>query len=213
MNRRQRDFVKRNRQSKLGVARRGVLGVVILGMGVLGVSVLGMGTMGWAEEPAAGPKTVPVTAADGKLILEVPATWTQKEPASTMLEFEYVAPPAEGDEAPGRLTLMMAGGSVQANLDRWKAQFRVPPEPAKAPRLGTLQADGQTVHWLDIQGTYLDRRGPFGPATPREDYRMLGAIVELKGGGLFFLKFYGPQKTLEAHASAFRAMLESAKAR
>ena len=44
----------------------------------------------------------------------------------------------------------------------------------------------------------------------RPDYRMLAAIVETEAGN-YFIKLYGPAKTLGAQADAFRAMVESLK--
>ena len=73
------------------------------------------------------------------------------------------------------------------------------------------EVDGMTVHLVDLQGTYNDRRGPFAPGVRRENYRMLGAIVEGKSG-LYFLKFYGPKKTMKAHEEAFQKIIDSINA-
>jgi gluconolactonase len=68
------------------------------------------------------------------------------------------------------------------------------------------------VTLVDIPGTYKDSPGgPFagGAAVDRPDYRMLAAIVETPDRrGNHFLKFYGPAKTVAAHADGFRAMVE-----
>jgi hypothetical protein len=40
---------------------------------------------------------------------------------------------------------------------------------------------------------------------------MLGAIIDLGEEQLYFLKAYGPAKTLAAHADEFRALLQSLK--
>src|SRR5437762_13686210 len=71
---------------------------------------------------------------EGKLTLTAPANWTKKEPASRIVEAEFAVPPAKGDAAPGRLTAMGAGGSVQSNIDRGVDQFVGPGGAATNPR-------------------------------------------------------------------------------
>ena len=121
-------------------------------------------------------------------------------------------PAAEGDGREGRATFMAAGGSVEANINRWIGQFRQPDEVTSADRakVEKFEVAGALVHWVDISGTYLEAQGPMMMAqtTPREGYRMLGAVIEAKDSRLYFIKFYGPEKTVSAHAGGFRRMLE-----
>src|SRR5262245_50558473 len=74
------------------------------------------------------------TIGEGRLSLTAPANWTKKEPASRIVEIEFAVPPAKGDETPGRLTGMGAGGSVESNVDRWVDQFTVAGGPAVKPK-------------------------------------------------------------------------------
>src|SRR5262245_24389345 len=60
------------------------------------------------EKPAPTPFSV---GDNGKLTFTAPASWTKKQPATKIVEAEF-ATPAKGDEAPGRLTAMGAGGSI-----------------------------------------------------------------------------------------------------
>lgn len=152
---------------------------------------------------------VKIEAAEGRLSIPVVAAWASKKPAITMIEHEYAASASDKNSADGRLTMMMAGGSVDANVDRWLGQFSKGPDgqPPQVKR-ETLQVNGQAVELVDVEGTYQDRRGPGAPAVARDNYRMLGAIVSVKGGGLYFLKFYGPKATMAEHADGFRAMVE-----
>jgi hypothetical protein len=65
------------------------------------------------------------------------------------------------------------------------------------------------VTLVDIAGTYKDQRGPFGgAAVERENYRMLAAIVSSKQLGNYFVKFYGPAKTVGDNQKAFAKMVE-----
>ncbi|MBX7167001.1 MAG: hypothetical protein K1X74_11775 [Pirellulales bacterium] len=162
--------------------------------------------------PGFAADDAPGTIDLGQLTLLAPDTWTRKQPASQIIAHEFSIKPAEGDKLPGRMTVMAAGGSIEANIERWYGQFTQPDGSATADRAKRekLKAAGCDVEWVDISGTYLDRPAPRLPGVERPDYRMLGAIVATKQG-LVFLKFYGPQKTVTEQEQAFRQMLTGAK--
>jgi len=164
-------------------------------------------------QPAATEGTTAFTVAGGALSLEVPSGWKRVQPKSGMVETEFAIPGANEGEQPGRMTVMGAGGSVQANLDRWYGQFTQPDGSATKDKAATkkLELAGCTVTLVDVAGTYLDKpMGPFagGKGVDRPNYRMLAAIVEAPGRGSHFLKFYGPAATVAAHADGFRTMVE-----
>ena len=163
----------------------------------------------WSAAVAADPEPQHLSGADGALQLDVPASWQPKQPAVNLIEHEFVVPPAEGDTASGRVTTMQAGGSIQANVDRWKGQFKLAGD--QAAKTDTLEVNELKIHRVDLRGTFLDRPRPFGPGTPRENYRMLGAVVETKANGLYFIKFYGPAKTVDQEEKHFDEMLHSIK--
>lgn len=151
----------------------------------------------------------------GDYQVQVSQDWERREPASRILSAEFATPPAEGDETAGRFTVSSAGGGVEANLDRWIGQFSQPDGKPTRERAKTEKKTvaGQEVHLLDVSGTYKDQpRGPMGPVVDREDYRMLAAIV-VTDGGQFFLKLYGPRRTIAAQEQAFRRMIDSLAAR
>lgn len=150
--------------------------------------------------------------ANGAFSLEAPAGWKQVPPKSGIVETEF-AVPSEGGDAPGRMTVMGAGGSVQANVDRWYGQFAQPDgsDTKDKATTKTLKLAGCTVTLVDVSGTYKDMPGgPFagGQAVERPGYRMLAAIVETADKGSYFLKFYGPGATVAKHADGFRKMVE-----
>ena len=186
-------------------------------MGLMGSFVLlvGMPT-GAAQAPAQGPA---FTIADGSLSLEAPEGFVRVRPSSGMVETEFGIPSegkgTDGAELPpGRMTVMGAGGSIQANIDRWCGQFTQPDggDTKDKTVTKTFKVAGATVTMVDIQGTYLDQPGgPFagGKTIQRPSYRMLAGIVETPDAGNYFLKFYGPAATVEKHADGFKKMLES----
>ena len=173
-----------------------------------------------AQAPAteAGPESRVFTIADGGFSLQAPSGWQRVQPKSGIVETEFAIPSegaaADGTPAqPGRMTVMGAGGTVQANIDRWYGQFAQPDGSETKTKATTkkLELAGCKVTLVDIPGTYKDSPGgPFagGRTVERPDYRMLAAIVETPDRGNYFLKFYGPAKTVTAHADGFRTMVE-----
>jgi len=171
---------------------------------------------------SAGPRTVradeksdhKIDVADGKIVFTAPASWDRKTPRVKFIEHEFAVPAAKGDSEDGRVTVMGAGGSVEANVDRWIGQFKQPdgsetknvvPEADRKQRIAGLE-----VQMIDLAGTYHDNPTPFAPnskAVDRDDYRMLAAIVVAPKLGNYFIKFYGPKQTVGDHAEEFKKMI------
>ena len=95
------------------------------------------------------------------ITLTAPAGWQRMQPSSSFVAAEFVLPRAEGDDADGRLTVSTAGGSVEANIDRWKGQFG--PQAKQAPQ-EEIDVAGMKVTVVDLSGDFNDQRGPFAPA-------------------------------------------------
>jgi hypothetical protein len=151
---------------------------------------------------------------DGAVTLTAPAGWTKKEPTSRIVEAEFATPPAGGDMAPGRLTAMGAGGSVEDNVNRWVGQFVGPGGAAAKPQRDKTSVGGAQIEVVDLAGTYKDSPGgPFagGKTIMRDNYRMLGAIIQTKDQGNYFLKLYGPKATIDAAEKGFQEMVKSVK--
>ena len=162
--------------------------------------------------PAVADAAVVFTIADGAFTLEAPAGWERVQPKSRMVETEFAVPAAQADAA-GRMTVMGAGGSVEANIERWCGQFSQPDGSATRDKATTkkLKVAGCEVTLVDISGTFTDMPGgPFagGPAVQRPGYRMLAAIIATPGRGNYFLKLTGPAATIAAQQDAFRTMVE-----
>ncbi len=156
-----------------------------------------------------------IDLADGKILLTAPEGWVRKPPKVRFIDHEFAVPAAKGDTEDGRVTVMGAGGTVEANLDRWIGQFSQPDGSEtknlvpEAERKKTIS--GVEVHFVDLTGTYKDMPAPFAPnaaATMRKDYRMLAAVIVAPKLGNYFIKFYGPRQTVTAHAAEFRKMVD-----
>ena len=127
-----------------------------------------------------------------------------------IIEHEFAIPAAKGDAADGRMTVMGAGGGIEANIERWYGQFTQPDGGSTRERakVKKIKAGGQDVHLVDISGTFKDQRGPAAPAAERPKYRMLAAIIVTQSLGNYFVKLYGPERTVADQEKAFVTMIE-----
>jgi hypothetical protein len=171
-----------------------------------------------ADEKADAKSNPTIELADGKVVLTAPASWVRKTPKVRFIDHEFAVPAEKGDSDDGRVTVMGAGGSIEANIDRWIGQFSQPDgsemknQTREAERKKTIS--GLEVHFVDLAGTYKDMPRPFDPNSPavdRKDYRMLAAIVASPTLGNYFIKFYGPKQTVTAHAGQFGKMIDGMK--
>jgi hypothetical protein len=141
------------------------------------------------------------------ITLTAPKAWPRKQPRSSFVQAEFMLPRAEGDKADGRLTVTTAGGSIEANINRWKGQFGGAQENAHEEQ---IEVGGLQVTFVDFSGDYNDQPGPFAPAVQRSGYRMLAAIIPVNGQ-LHFVKAVGPNKTVAAHAEEIKTFIRSVK--
>ena len=181
------------------------------------VALVGLSWPAFAEEKKEEKKEpTPFTVGEGTVSFKAPAAWTKKKPKSNIIEAEFEAPAAKGDEIAGRLTVMGAGGDIKANIDRWYGQFLQPDgsDTKDKAKVEKKTVGGNPVHIVDISGTYKDMPGgpnAGGKAINRENYRMLAAIIETKAAGNYFIKFYGPKATIAENEKAFQELLLSLK--
>ncbi len=137
-----------------------------------------------------------------------PSSWKKEEGSRPMRAATYAIPASAGDQEGGECVAYYfgqgQGGSVEANIQRWTAQF----EGAK-PEVKKKAVHGLPVTTIDAAGTYTGMGGPMAKAkTSKPGYRLLGAIVEGPEGSIFF-KFTGPSKTIAANQKAFDQMIGS----
>jgi hypothetical protein len=171
-----------------------------------------------ADEKADAKQNSTIDLAEGHVVLTPPASWIRKTPKVRFIDYELAVPAEKGGSEDGRVTVMGAGGSIEANIDRWIGQFsqadgsETKNQIPDAERKKTIA--GLEVHFVDLGGTYKDMPRPFDPTSPavqRKDYRMLAAIVVSPKLGNYFIKFYGPKQTITAHADEFRKMIDGMK--
>ena len=180
-------------------------------LGIFGIGSLLVGA--WAAGATGAERKEPVVMRLGPgVTLTAPGAWLPKVPKVKLIEYEFAVPATQGDKADGRVTVMTAGGSVEANIQRWLGQFTQADGASTrdSAKIEHKKIAGRNVHIVEIAGTYRDAPGPFAPPIERPGYRMLGAVIETEAGN-YFIKFYGPDRTVAHHAKEFRAMLEGMK--
>ena len=171
-----------------------------------------------AQEKSKEPALIEL--AGGKLVMKAPAEWKVEKPKSNIVQYEFSAPAdAKETDEKVRITVMGAGGGVEANLQRWYGQLSQPSgKPTKdVAKLEVMDVAGQKIHFVDVTGTFADTMGagPFSgkPAVKRENYRMLGAIVETEKLGMYFVKATGPNDACEKLVEGFKKMLKGLEAK
>ena len=100
--------------------------------------------------------------------------------------------------------MMAAGGDVKANIQRWQGQFAGGDQDAR--KTEEMKVGKWQVHVVDVNGNYAERvGGPFagGKVVNRENYAMVGVILEDPNGRKFFLKMIGPSEVVKANRKAF----------
>jgi hypothetical protein len=191
-----------------------------------------------AEDKTPNPANHQIDLAEGKILLTAPKSWVRTQPRVRFIDHEFAVPatkeeaakinppkaetPADTpkEDAPqaevvdGRVTVMGAGGAVDANIERWIGQFsqadgsetkNLVPEAERKTTIAGLE-----ILRVDLSGTYHDSPRPLDPtvkAVDRENYRMLAAIIVTPKLGNYFIKFYGPRVLVDDHAVEFKKMI------
>jgi hypothetical protein len=101
------------------------------------------------------------------------------------------------------------GGTVDANIERWRGQFLGNDGKPHNAQVSRREVHGVAVTLIDTSGTYTGMGGPMAKEpTSNPGYRLLGAIVEGPGGNVF-IKFTGPEKTVAANRQKFDQLINS----
>jgi hypothetical protein len=167
-----------------------------------------------ASAPSAAPPPAPDAGLPPVEITWIdPPDWKRSEKANPMRKATYTIPRAGKDPEDAELGVFYfgpgQGGGIEANVDRWVKQFvNLPPEKAvRADR----RANGLLQHTIEVEsGTFNANTMSAGKSKPKEDFALLGAIVEAPTG-MYFFKLTGPKATVAASKKTFYALLDSIK--
>ena len=142
-----------------------------------------------------------------------PPAFKRVPPSNPMRKASFVVPRAAGDSEDGELTVFYfgpgQGGSIDANVDRWVKQFgEVKPDDVKR---ADREANGLHEHTVELaSGTFSGGMSMGGAAKPKDNYGLIGGIVETPSGPYFF-KMTGPSKTIKQAKPDFYKLLDSIK--
>ena len=142
-----------------------------------------------------------------------PAGWASQGSAPFRV-VTYSVPALPGSEKAECIVYFFGpgqGGSVEANLDRWKGQFSQNGKPAEAKVAKVVRrtVHGVPVTTIDLTGTYTATGGQVKEGQgPLASYRMVAAIAAGAGGNIF-IRFVGPEKTVTAGLAKYEQLLAS----
>lgn len=136
---------------------------------------------------------------------KVPARWKEMPNTSSMRIATYRVPRAAGENADADVSVMQAGGDLDANIERWIGQFG--PDAKSKSKTSKKKIANYNVTIVETEGTY---GGMGGKA--EENSGLLGAIVETPDMPHFF-KITGPKKTVQSARAELDELLASIKSR
>ncbi len=162
-------------------------------------------TTATATATATATTTATAAAAAGDVAWDVPAKWQTSPNASTMRKATYKVPKTTGDGDDPEVSVMQAGGGLDANIDRWAGQFG----GTKDVKRSKLKVGAFDVTVVEIKGTFAGGGMPGAPAAgPKDHWALLGAIVEGVEPPYFF-KMTGPEKSVAAARPDFDKLVGS----
>ncbi len=147
---------------------------------------------------------------------DVPPSWIEVQPASSMRVAQYRIDGAGGDaECVVFYFGPSQGGNALANAQRWAGQFEQPDGSSSLDRMKVVDIEGASAaaQLVEITGTYdggmtmTDK-----PATPRPGFMLLGGIVQGPDAPWFF-KLTGPEATVRAERDHLLSVLRSFRAK
>lgn len=135
----------------------------------------------------------------------VPDAWVAERPQSEMRKLQYRVPTDDGIE-PGAFIVYYfgpnQGGSLEANVARWRSQFTRPDGSPVEPKVTEIKEARLPVTLVELRGSYARGVGigPTGEARP--DRMLLAGVVQTPKGNLY-PQLHGPVELVAAQRQAF----------
>lgn len=137
----------------------------------------------------------------------VPPAWQAQPPASNFRLAQYRVPGAAGDaECVVFYFGKGQGGSVAANIERWRSQFTGADGKGVTPKTQVLTVNGLPATMVELNGTYARGvgTGPQGEGRPNQS--LLVAVIETEQGNVT-VQLHGPRDTVAAQRKGFEALV------
>jgi hypothetical protein len=151
------------------------------------------------------PALLPVSDDQPAIAWKVPPAWQSAPNPNAMRLATYRAPASSKGHEPADVSVTRAGGTADANIERWLSQF----DDAGAETRAIKTVRGLKITIVEVSGTFTG--GSMTPGmteSPRRGWALLGAIVETPGSPYFF-KITGDQATVHGARASLVALLDS----
>jgi len=143
----------------------------------------------------------------------LPAGWVSRAPSSSMRLAEFTTPKVAGKGAEVIAYFFGGGqgGSVEANLARWHAQFSNPNGQPVEQKLLAPKPSVFKITIAEYRGTYARGIGAgSAPDAALLNHVLIAAIVETPKGTLTF-QLFGPSAAVDAQRDAYIAFVSALK--
>lgn len=160
------------------------------------------------NHPMIGPGGAPIASvrptSDERAAITwtVPDGWKIAPNPNAMRLATYRIAPVAGDTDEAEVSISRAGGTTDANIQRWVGQFDAAGKDTRIEKT----VKGMKVTIVDVTGTYAGGMTP-GASTPHTGWALVGAIIETSGSP-YFLKMIGPAKTVRASRAALEKLVD-----
>lgn len=165
----------------------------------------GAGPLPAGHPPIGEANAAPEAMAEAaELAWKAPARWQSVPSTSSMRLATYRVAHAAGDSEDPELSVMRAGGSIDANATRWIQQFDAVGQ--KTAKRSVRKVNGLEVTIVEVDGTYSGGMGR--EAREEAGWSLVGAIVATPGTPHFF-KLTGPTRSVKAARAEFDVLVAS----
>jgi hypothetical protein len=170
-------------------------------------------------EPAATSSAAP-SAAVAPLTWDVPPSWNALPTPKAPKKATYKVPPSGGDKEEAEVNVVFFGTGAEGDPDkRFKEMFaQFDGDVGASAARESFEVRGMKVEVVDTMGTFkMGLTPPVGPkkqapvSMVKQGHRLYAAVVKTPDRGNWFFRMTGPDATVQAARSAFRAMLDSVK--
>lgn len=143
----------------------------------------------------------------------IPSGWKSAPSSSSMRLAQYTIADADGSTAAEVVVYFFGegqGGGVEANLERWKAQFSTPDGSPVYENVAKLTGAAFPITVAEYRGTYARGVGVGDAATAKPGQSLVAVIAETPKGTLFF-QMFGATAKVSAHRAALEAFVKGMK--
>lgn len=143
------------------------------------------------------------------MIADKPATWVEHPPAGSLETTRFNVPGRDENPAAEIVVFFFgpsSGGTLEANIDRWRKQFR-PNEDGSLlePTITELETTaGFKVTLVELVGDWVK----MGAASYTPDQHFITAVVD-SPNGMVFIRFVGAEATVGPNRDTFINMIKS----